>query len=251
MDNEYIKPLREVNSACILPDNLDTTVWRYMDFYKFASLIKDSALYMRRADLLEDKFEGTYSRQQLLDDNDWLKSRGYPDLINTEEKSRTKRRKSVYISSWCVNDIDLDLMWKAYARNPPGIAIKSTVRALQRACDNDKAIEFWPLDISSVKYVNHAGGQYLNYPGIPEIFFTKDIHFRLDKELRIVCWQPRSEPTPEYILLPVVLSDLINCIVVGSKTSEKQILNIKEILDNAGLNTTPIEFSRYDRELME
>ena len=136
MNDEYLKIPREIHSACRLPDNLDNTVWRYMDCGKFQSLLRESALYLCRVDRLQDRFEGTYSRQQLLDMDAWLESRvpgkWATEVITTERQGRTRYRKRMYISCWCVSEFDLDLMWKAYVRNPPGVAIKSTVKRLQQ-----------------------------------------------------------------------------------------------------------------------
>ena len=64
--SDIIKIVREPNPSCILPDNLDTLVWRYMDLDKFQSLLKEKVLYLCRADLLQDRFEGTYSRRQIM-----------------------------------------------------------------------------------------------------------------------------------------------------------------------------------------
>ena len=180
MNDEYLKIPRKVNPACKLPDNLDASVWRYMDYWKFESLLRQSALYLCRADRLQDRFEGTYSRQQLIDMDNWLKSKGYSKVIETEQQRRIRDRDRTYMSCWCVSDCDLDLMWKAYIRNPPGVAIRTTVRRLQQVCD--KAIIFRPLDISLVRYFDHAGGQHTNYSGTPRVFLYKDFHFRLDNE---------------------------------------------------------------------
>ena len=57
--SELIRIAREPNPSCILPDNLDAPVWRYMDLDKFQSLLKEKALYLCRADRLQDRFEGT------------------------------------------------------------------------------------------------------------------------------------------------------------------------------------------------
>lgn len=70
---DTIKITREPNSSCKLPDDLDTPIWRYMDMYKFQSLLETRALYLCRADLLQDRFEGTYSRHQILTMEDWFR----------------------------------------------------------------------------------------------------------------------------------------------------------------------------------
>ena len=95
-------------------------------------------------------------------------------------------------------------MWKNFIREPPGIAIRTTVGKLKRACD-DAPLEWRPLDISLVNYFDHAAGQFVNYPGMPGIFFHKDEYFRPENELRIAHWHPSSGDEPEYVMLPVDL----------------------------------------------
>jgi hypothetical protein len=101
-----------------------------MDMDKFQSLLNEKALYLCRADRLQDRFEGTCSRRQILKEEDWLKKIGESYMIESEKEKRQKDRLKTYISCWCMSDCDLDLMWKGYIRNPPGIAIKSSVRRL-------------------------------------------------------------------------------------------------------------------------
>ena len=36
----------------------ESVIWRYLDFPKFVSLLKDRALFMTRADKFDDVFEG-------------------------------------------------------------------------------------------------------------------------------------------------------------------------------------------------
>ena len=132
--DEFIKMAREPNPSCILPDNLDTPVWRYMDLDKFQALLNEKALYLCRADHLQDRFEGTYSHHQIIEMEKWFKEIDEPHMIDSERLRRQKDRLKTYISCWCISECDLDLMWKGYVRNPPGIAIKSSVRRLQRIC---------------------------------------------------------------------------------------------------------------------
>jgi len=93
-----------------LPADGQIRVWRYMDFWKFESLLTNKALYLCRGDKLQDRFEGTYSRQQIVDMNKWLEAKRYAHLIKEERSRRQLRRKQLFISSWCMSDHDLDLM---------------------------------------------------------------------------------------------------------------------------------------------
>ena len=44
-----------------LPENIEAPLWRYMSIEKLESLLKEKALYFRRADLFEDPLEGKHS----------------------------------------------------------------------------------------------------------------------------------------------------------------------------------------------
>ena len=53
----------------------NTTIWRYMDFTKFVSLLDKKKLFLCRADKLEDSFEGSLP----LDNVESLKSEIYKE----------------------------------------------------------------------------------------------------------------------------------------------------------------------------
>ena len=42
----------------LTPPSPDATLWRYMDFTKFASVLEKQSLFFARANELEDPFEG-------------------------------------------------------------------------------------------------------------------------------------------------------------------------------------------------
>jgi hypothetical protein len=245
--SEYYIPKREIAPYCELPENLDLAVWHYMDYWKFESLIEKRAIYLCRGDKLQDRFEGTYSKRQIQSMNGWFKNIGEPIRIELEEEERTKNRKKVFINCWCISDVDLDLMWKAYTRAEIGIALKSTIRRLQSACD--AALELWPLDICQVKYFDHEKGQNINYCGVPNVFMHKDHHFRLDNEIRIIHWANYSTP-PEHVDFPINLEAVIETIITRPGTTKNQLESVISLLQSNGVNIS-VAHSRDDRPLME
>ncbi|MDX1250857.1 MAG: hypothetical protein IDH49_01115 [Gammaproteobacteria bacterium] len=218
-----------------------------MDWYKFESLLNTRSLYLCRADRLEDRFEGTYSRRQLVDMEQWIEKVTDSDEVLNEREARARDRLRTYINCWCVGDTDFDLMWKGYVRKSPGVAVKSTVAALERACD--EAIEKWPLDISLVNYFDHAGGQWIDYFGTPSIFFWKDLHFSLENEIRIVHWPNIADSPPENVWLPVQLDVLIEAVVMSPKATEECAAAAKQLLERSGLKQVPVLYSRDDRNV--
>ena len=112
--NERLQMKRDVFPSCVLPSDIHQSVWRYMDIDKFLHLVEKRALYLCRADKLQDRYEGRYSRQQITDMSAWLKARGVQDAEDREANYRSKNRRQTYISCWCMSNCDYDLMWKAY-----------------------------------------------------------------------------------------------------------------------------------------
>ena len=48
-----------------IPENIEAPLWRYMSIEKLKSLLKENALYFRRADLFDDPLEGNQSKATL------------------------------------------------------------------------------------------------------------------------------------------------------------------------------------------
>jgi hypothetical protein len=240
---------REAHPAATLPNDRELQVWRYMDRWKFEDLIARRQLFLCRADILQDRFEGTYSRAQLVGMNQWLATRGYTDVIAHETNLRQVNRRRFYINCWCIASCDLDLMWKAYTSGSHAVAVQSRISRLLTVCD--QAIAFWPLDVSTVTYFGHAEGHFINYADGFEAFIHKDYHFQLDNEIRIIHWPNYRSQPPESVFLPIELSILIERVVLAPGAGSEDANVIRQLLDSCGLTTAPVESSRDSRELME
>jgi hypothetical protein len=245
-----MKISRDRHPKAKLPADTNISVWRYMDKWKFDYLIKNQKLYLCRGDRLQDKFEGTYSRAQLVAMNRWLTEIGYEKQVEIEKKLRQINRQRFYISSWCMSQYDLDLMWKAYTSDVHAIALKSYISRLESVCDC--AIEYWPIDVSTVDYFAHAEGYMIDYFGDGfDAFVNKDNHFELDREIRLLHWRSYEPAQPDAVLLPVDLSTLIERVVLAPGATTADAEEIRRLLDYYRLSDTPLESSRNNREVME
>src|SRR5208283_2045208 len=183
-----------------LPENMETIVWRYMDDWKFIDLIEQRSLYLHRGDRLQDRFEGTYSRQQMSDTYRWWEeleekgslTKGYS--LDLKEQYQENRRK-FYLNCWCMYPHDLDLMWKAYTKVCKAVAIQSRVSRLAAVCDCEKSPNHLPiLNISTIKYCGLKEGDFIDeFPTGFNPFIHKDYHFGLDKEIRIIHRYPNLQ----------------------------------------------------------
>lgn len=110
-----------------------TTIWRYLDFTKFVSLIDRRELYFCRADLLGDRFEGSMSRANLR-----LRPQVYKDIDagarqRVFEQMAAMTRTFVprtFINCWTMADYESVALWRMYVGQTNGIAIRSTFQRL-------------------------------------------------------------------------------------------------------------------------
>jgi len=240
---------REKNPSARIPEDKQEVVWRYMPKWKFVDLVKRKQIHLCRADRLQDRFEGTYSRHQIMDMNQWYISKGYEEMIHIDKIRRQSNRQRYYINSWCMSQYDLDLMWKAYANSTHAVAIKSNVYRLETICD--AAVDFWPLDVSIVEYLGHTEGHFIDYfaNGF-DAFIHKDYHFELDREIRLIHYRTYKPSQPESILLPVDLSILIEKVVLAPDATYDDEIKIRKLLDQVGLCNLAVEATRNTCEVL-
>ncbi len=158
----------------------DAILWRYMDFTKFVSLLEKQALFFARADKLGDPFEGSVSKA-----NEMLAPIIYKDKITKDALQAladwTKEfRRFTLISCWHENPHESEAMWRLYAREKDGIAIKTDFNSFKNSftCSED-------IYIGSVNYVDY------NSHFIPEnnAFFPylyKRKSFEHEREVRAI-----------------------------------------------------------------
>lgn len=108
----------------VLPPS-DTFVWRYLSLAKLLAMFRARALFLSRADLLEDPFEGTFSEGSIREhESDWGSSE------NVVALTRWVPCRS-FVSCWHESDIESVALWKIYAGSEGALAIQSTVGTLQ------------------------------------------------------------------------------------------------------------------------
>lgn len=169
-----------------LPKDGDT-LWRYLSFEKFASLLSTESLYFVRADQFEDPFEGRV-----------------PSLILKQYVQKAKRlgkkesqavielweewRKWVMCSCWHHGDHESMAMWERerYDMNKSGIAIKTTMGRLKTSLTHEENIDVY---IGKVRYINYQGfdaPDVLRMNTIYSPFFFKRKAFKCENEVRAI-----------------------------------------------------------------
>jgi hypothetical protein len=149
----------------------EATLWRFMDFTKYVSMLNRRALFFARADQLPDPFEGLYTRAR----SGWL-----PTDRGDEQMDELRRR--VCLSCWHENDHESAAMWRIYLSYEHGIALRSSVARLRGALEaaRDK------VHIGRVCYVDDGDRPVADGPGELGAFFHKRKNFDYEREVRAV-----------------------------------------------------------------
>lgn len=101
------------------PPAKNCTLWRYLDFAKFRSLLETKTLYFTRDDRFEDPWEGMPSPEFVRRFR--AQNKGAPaDRLEGLVQVFCKMRETFFVSCWCASEHESAAMWKLY---PEGVAI--------------------------------------------------------------------------------------------------------------------------------
>jgi len=229
----------EAHPQLIIPDELNTKIWRYMNFTKFVSMLEHEALYFSRLDVFAEKdpYEGLYTNANVRlydieytdvpeeiwrakgieDEKTWNMIRGVQ--ASSRDFHRMQREMS-FANSWNLSEAESAAMWPLYVDGTEGIAVQSTVG---RLINSIKDYEEFNVFIGEVQYLDY------NAEMIPEgqsLFplMSKRKSFEHERELRALIWTlqhgKNSINENRYadvkgITVPVDLNELIDRIYVA------------------------------------
>ena len=220
---------------------LSNSLWRYMDFTRFAAMLVNKGLFLARLDQLSDAHEGWIPQSP---------TNHYDGFFGQEEMARDAKlrkqcpteRKRFYVSCWHANDDQSDAMWKLYAKETEGVAIRTTFRNLQDSLKEAPQ----ELSVYQVMYVDykqepvHAGSML-------RACLTKRMPFEHEKEVRVV-WR-NSEPSKSRsgagFYVNCKLPTLIEQVYIAPTENKWFVPIVKDILKKYGLtaNVVPSDLS--------
>ena len=166
-----------------LPESGDMTIWRYMDLAKLVALLLDRSLFLSRADLLGDPFEGSMTQATV--DARAVYTKG--DATFSEMWSRIIRdtRSTMCVNCWHMSPHESAAMWSLYAREGLGVAVKSSIPRLTQTLTDNLADKPQPVYVGLVHYVDYTTEQIPEFNSFwPYVYKRKS--FEHEKELRIV-----------------------------------------------------------------
>lgn len=119
------------------------SLWRYMDFPKFMSLLADAAIYCCQIRRFIDRYEGFIHDDFYRDVNT---SMG-PPFVGGEEIAVLTARNAVetildscFVSCWHLAEKEAPMMWAEYAGTSHGVAIRTDTQALAKAFSGSKNV---------------------------------------------------------------------------------------------------------------
>ena len=166
----------------VLSTSEEATIWRYMDFTKYVSLLDTRALYFCRADMLGDSFEGSYSKANLRLRPILYKDKIPEDALRTASIFYKQARRYTVLNCWNISNFDSAALWSHYLRSGDGVAIQSTFSRLTR-CFNPQAEN--EVHIGRVKYIDYET-EWLPEGNVLYPFIHKRKSFENEQELRAV-----------------------------------------------------------------
>lgn len=225
------------------------TLWRYIDFTKFVSLLENQKLFFARADQFEDPYEGTWSSAGVRLLRDSAQNGGLPpQAIEQLIACSDIHQKEMFISCWYANEFESAAMWKLYIQSNEGVAFRTDYNTLA------EILEAAPLNtgISMVQYID-----YENIP-IPfgNAFFPfvhKRVSFTHENELRAIIWradhinEPQIAPDLTSVYVDVSPTQLIKAIHVSPTAPRWFGELVEQVSLRYGLQVPVVRSNLYER----
>jgi hypothetical protein len=210
-----------------MENDIETTIWKYIDLGKFVSLLVSESLYFACPCEFEDPYEGLVPKSHVEAESAMIQKYIDP-LLSFREKLTAEATNTNYlalfdnalndfakmvksshkaatlcfgVSCWHKSECESEAMWKLYSGHAHGIAIKSTIRQLQRSLKNAKNVI-----IDNVRYTdfdNDPIEKGHKHYGL----FLKRKSFEHEKEIRATILLPQAG---RGILVPCDIDTLIS-----------------------------------------
>lgn len=220
-------------------------VYRYMSFDKFNHLLA-------RGDQFADCYEGIETELG----GNFRKAVHNSDAFEENSKLYERNRRCVAISCWSVGDQESMVLWKRFARENCGIAIRTRVEKIR------SSLAAWDryLCVRKVEYVENHDTAFTKFkcPFFP-FSIKKQQEFGDENELRIIYGEGKGcvEGSPLYkaqeissiaVRISIDPSVLICEVVLSPRSTASAFEKVEKICKDTGLNISIVNSSLiYDR----
>ncbi len=214
----------------------DEPLWRYLRPNRFLEALQSRMLHSPSARQFDDPFEGAVAVQPA----DWPVDARY-GAVEPFDRAFEQLRRLTKISSWHRVDYETAAMWKLYALEGKGVAVRTTaerlgaaLRPYRLAPEHGAEEPYW----GSIHYVD-LFTQRLR-AGIEERFFVKHRAFEWEREFRVAISLRMADEfaveIPELgIDVPFDPETLIEALYVGPAVPATERVQLAATLEAAGL----------------
>jgi hypothetical protein len=179
------------------PSDWNATIWRYVSFTKFVSILDRRELFFSRADKLGDAFEGSFPKYNLLHRSTFyrkdFKEFNDDQMVQEMFESRSTFARNIvrntFVNCWNMSDHESAALWSLYASNDAGLAIKSTFSSLigsfKPLKNTDSNVSLDGIFVGMVKYIDYQH-EWMPEGNSFSPFVHKRKSFEHEHELRAV-----------------------------------------------------------------
>jgi hypothetical protein len=128
------------NGTFSIPADDAKTVWRYLSFSRFVSVLQTGQIFLVRLENLEDPYEGRFTVA--------TECRFPRPVIGASEQYS---RHNLCVSCWHTNEYESAAMWAIYS-GQRGVAIRSTIGRIKKSLHKESRDVF----ICEVQYVDFS-----------------------------------------------------------------------------------------------
>ena len=200
--------VKDPGNTIEIPDG-NAVLWRYMDLAKLLALVSKRSLFFPALDKLGDRFEGRWSNRtlEMIQQRDelWIRDRG--DHVIVEDRRHDQHlefprldpgwsvdqtinhwngalrtgasRRSTFVNCWYEEAEESEAMWKLFASQQYGIAVRTTATRLIGSFTEQLPDYFGR--VSYIAYDSHL----MPVTEFPPVFFKRSA-FKHESEVRAV-----------------------------------------------------------------
>lgn len=175
--------------------DLEKTVWRYMPFAKFISLIAYQALWFSKLNILQDTYEGMLpaeSKREMREEDQEIKSwfdtpEFHRQIDAWADENQNDGRELLVVNCWFLGERTSERMWREYGGSAEAVAIKSTIGHLANYIwvPRDEHRSHMGL-VSYIDYGSHRMNSYEAHQAIERAFLKDKERFSHEQEIRVV-----------------------------------------------------------------
>ena len=242
----------------------EAPLWHYMSFKRLVCLLDKQALFFSRVDKLGDPFEGSLPKETVTLLNERIRkwANGF-NLAHFPANQHGEQRELfqalakqsypagpqyILASCWHKNHSESDFMWKVYASENRGVAVKTDFGSLKKSIRECKI----PVHIGKVRYLDYdkdcipiddlfpsTSTSIVLHNTPPDDLFIPCLHkrkaFESEREVRAIMKLPGGESPPENphgYYYKVDLSSLVKEVFVAPQAEDSFFECVQSVVNH-------------------